>query len=707
MAEGNVVGKSLLRTDGFEKVTGRAKYPSDLYMENMLYVKLVRAAVPHGVIKSIDFSEIMDLKDVYIFTARDLKENSFGNIIKDQPVFCDDKVRFYGEPVAMVAASTKELASLCASKIKVQYEPLEEVLNPEEALSEKAPLLHPDGNLLQKINYEKRDIEKGFKESKLVLSDSFETQMVDHLYMETEAGIAYMDEEGILNVIAGTQNVFNDQNEISHALGIDRDRVRVKAPYIGGGFGGKDGNTVQIYLALAAYKTGRPAKLVFNREESLMTSYKRHPAKIYVKMGFGEDGKIKAFEGRAYFDTGAYAALGPAVLGLAMEHFTGPYEIENVKIDGYLVYTNKAPASAMRGFGAPQVLFGVETLINRAAKRLNMDPVDIRIKNALELGSEGPFGQTVKHSAGLKEALRKIKETDLWKEREHNSDPYTAYGIAAGFLSCGMGKGIPDNAKVKIEKKGERYVVRVGTVEIGQGSLTAYTQIAAEALGVSPEMVDIIFSDTAETYDCGSTAASRTTYIIGNAIIGAAKDLREKNGDFGIGRSSFPESSIKDIGIGLPHMMYTFLVNAVKLHLNPFTGEITLRDIEAVTEAGKIINPSSLAGQIQGGVVQGIGYALMEDITFRDGVMMQKNLSTYLIPTTMDVCNISSSTVDAYEHSGPFGAKGAAEVGTVAIVPAITGGLIDKWGLDINRLPVSREEIVRQMREKELIEKYI
>lgn len=703
----DLVGKSIRRIDGWEKVTGQVKYPSDIYLPDMLYIKLVMSTKAHAIIKSIDTSAVKGVKDVYVFTAQDVQENSFGNIIKDQPLFCDKIVRFFGEPIAMVAAPTKELARDMAEKIKVDYETLPVVADPVEALNEGSTSLHPDGNLLQKIDYSKRDIEQGFAESKLVLSDTFQVPMIDHAYMETEAGVSYLDEEGILTILAGTQNSFHDQREISHVLGLPEEKVRVKALFTGGAFGGKDGNTVQIYLALATLKTGKPAKLVFSREESLVTSYKRHPAKVYVKMGFEADGTIKAFEGKVYFDTGAYAALGPAVLGLGIEHFTGPYQIENVKLEGYLVYTNKPPASAMRGFGSPQVLFATETIINRAAYKLGIDPVDLRLQNALEVGGEGPFGQTMEHSVGLKEALQKIKDSSLWKEKFTNKDPNVAYGMAAGFLSCGMGAGLPDDAKVEIEEKDDRYIVKVGTVEIGQGNITAFTQIAAQALGVSHEQIDIIFADTAKTYDCGSTAASRSTYITGNAIIHAAEDLKKNGGSFGIGEASFPESSKKDIGIGLPHMMYTFLVNAVKLRLNPLTGEITLLDVAAVTEAGKIINPSSLAGQIQGGVGQGIGYALMENITFQHGEMMQKNLATYLIPTTKDICDIKSDTVDAYEHSGPFGAKGAAEVGTVAITPAITGCIIDKWNLQINELPISRETIVKQLRERGGIEDFI
>jgi xanthine dehydrogenase molybdenum-binding subunit len=698
------VGKSLTRVDGIAKATGEHKYPSDLHLPGVLHLKMVRSTKAHALIKSLDTTGAEAMDGVWVFTAKDLVYNRFGNILKDQPIFCEDRVRFYGEPIALVAASSKKLAEQASGKIKVSYEELPLVMDVEEALKPEAPPLHPDGNLLQKISFENRDVKAGFEQAVLVLEDEFITPMVDHLYLETEAGIAYQDDDGILNVLAGTQNPFHDQREISAALGLPLEKIRVQAIPTGGGFGGKDGNTVQIYLALAAYKTGRPCRMVMSREESLVTSYKRHPAKIRAKMGFAADGEILAFEGKVIFDTGAYAALGPAVLGLGTEHFQGPYEIKNVKIDGYLVYTNKPPASAMRGFGAPQTLFATETLLNKAAKELRLDPIKLRLRNALRTQGEGPFGQQMKHSVGVREALELAQNSSLWQEKQRNRESGVAYGVAAGFLSCGMGAGIVDRAKVIIEKHGDKYIVKVGVVELGQGNLTAFAQIAADVLGVPAEAIEVVAGDTGRTYDCGSTAASRSTYITGNAIIKAAQDLRAKGGSEGIGESVFPESSIKDVGVGLPHVMYTFLVNVVKLALDPLTGEIRLLDALAVTEAGRIVNPVLLDAQIQGGFGQGVGYALMEQVDFDEcGKVRQTDLSTYLIPTAKDICDIQNMTVTAYENTGPYGVKGAAEVGTVCVAPAITGALMGGWDLYITQLPVSREEIIRQLREKGVI----
>lgn len=696
-----VVGSSIPRIDAVSKVTGQALYASDYFLPGMLHLKLVRSTQAHARITSIDTSAVNNLQDVYCFTAKDVLENSFGQIIKDQPVFAEDRVRFYGEPVALVAAKSPKLASEYAKLVKICYEPLDVVNEPEEAIEQDSPRLHDNGNLLHHLDFQKGDTEKAFTESVLTLEDTFTVPVVDHLYLEPEAGVSYLDDSGVLNIIAGTQGPFYDQQEIARCLGIPVEKVRVRTENVGGGFGGKDGNTVQLFLALVTWKTGCPARMVFSREESLIASYKRHAARVKVRIGFSKEGLITAYQGKIYYDTGAYAALGPAVVGLGVEHAAGPYVVPNVQIDGYLCYTNKPPASAMRGFGAPQTAFATETLLNRAAKQFNLDPVEIRMKNALYKGAEGSLGQPMNHSVGLKEALQILNESALWKERLNKREPDIGYGMAAGFLSCGMGKGIVDKAKVEIEKlPGDIYEIKIGTVEIGQGSNTAFAQLAAQALGVSPNKIRVVMGDTGLTHDSGSTAASRTSYICGNALLAAVEDLkrRENSGDVypkGIGEAIFPEVKEPDLGIGLPHSMYTFIAQAAKVKVNQLTGEIQLQQVFAVTEAGRIINPMALEGQIQGGVVMGAGYALLEQIKFDNGLPAQTNLSTYLIPTSLDIPEVTTATVNEYEDSGPMGLKGAAEVGTVAIAPAIVAAINDVVDMPITELPVSREKIAK------------
>ena len=397
------------------------------------------------------------------------------------------------------------------------------------------------------------------------------------------------------------------------------------------------------------------------------------------------------------------------MLGLFTEHFAGPYDIPNVNIKSRLWYTNKPAAHAMRGFGAPQGAFATETLISRAAGKLGLDPIEIRLKNALETGKYGALGQKMEHCVDFKGALELIRASDLWKSREANRDPYVGYGIAGGHLSCGLGKNIPDTASVVVEEtKPGYYRIRVGFVDIGQGSRTALKAMAADALETDLDHIEMIMSDTAETLDCGSAAGSRSTFIAGNALLAAVKEFRRKRAEEGgaaplaaTGHASFPESAKAFSTPGFPHAMYTFIAQAVKLRLDPVTGNVILLDVAAATEAGRIINPLSMAGQIQGGVAMSVGYALGENCVFEDGRLLNADFSTYLMPTSLDVPHIASYHVDAYEQAGPMGVKGAAEVSTVSIAPAIGGAIEQISGARLNSLPFDIDKILQAMEKKE------
>ncbi|WP_302325845.1 xanthine dehydrogenase family protein molybdopterin-binding subunit [Enterocloster lavalensis] len=706
MAE-HYVGLGLGRSEGMDKASGRALYAGDYREEGMLELALVRSPVSHGILEELDFSALP--KDVLVFTAKDLAVNVVEDVIEDQPVLADRHVRFKGEPVAIVAAATRERAREAAALVKVVCRPLVVVRDVADAANPEFPALHGDGNLLVDFENEKGSVEQGFADSALILEQDFETPVQDHGYMEPEACFARIDGEGRLLAYTSTQNVFHDHRMICRALGLASDQVRVKAATVGGGFGGKDGNTAQIFAAAVAWLTKRPAKLVFDRRESLETSYKRHGVRMHVKMGFSRDGRILAFDGTGDLDTGAYAGLGPAVLGLFTEHFAGPYDIPNVHIKSRLWYTNKPAAHAMRGFGAPQGAFATETLISRAAGKLELDPIEIRLKNALETGKYGALGQKMEHCVDFKGALELIRASDLWKSREANRDPYVGYGIAGGHLSCGLGKNIPDTASVVVEEtKPGYYRIRVGFVDIGQGSRTALKAMAADALETDLDHIEMIMSDTAETLDCGSAAGSRSTFIAGNALLAAVKEFRKKRVEEGgaaplaaTGHASFPESAKAFSTPGFPHAMYTFIAQAVKLRLDPVTGNVILLDVAAATEAGRIINPLSMAGQIQGGVAMSVGYALGENCVFEDGRLLNADFSTYLMPTSLDVPHITSYHVDAYEQAGPMGVKGAAEVSTVSIAPAIGGAIEQISGARLNSLPFDIDKILQAMEKKE------
>lgn len=691
------VGKDIKRIDGMDKATGRALYAGDYYQPDMLEIALVRSSIPHGMIKHIDFSKMP--KECIYFTADDLKCNIIEGIIEDQPALASDKVRFMGEPIAIIAAPSRAIANAGASLVEVTYDKLPVINDVYEAIGEGAEPIHKNGNELQHFSFEKGSVEEGFNKSDFIIEEDFYTPVQDHGYMEPEAAFTYIDEANKLMVYSSTQNVFADQKMIARVLGLNLSDVNVKAATVGGGFGGKDGNTTQIFAAVVTWLTKKTSKLVFDREESLMTTYKRHAANMHVKMGFSKDGKILAFDGTGYLDTGAYAGLGTAVLGLFTEHFAGPYDIENVRLDSHLIYTNKPIAHAMRGFGAPQGAFATETLINRTAKKLAIDPIHIRIKNAVVQGSIGALGQTMEHSVGYKEALKLIENSPLWQERKENQDPNIGYGIAGGHLSCGLGKNIPDEAKVIVEEKETgNYLIKIGLVDIGQGSRTSFAALAAEALEVNLDQVEVIMADTKKTLDCGSTAGSRSTYVAGNALLTAINEHKKnkKSGVMSVGTASFPECNKEFDTPGFPHAMHTFIAQAVKVKVNPVTGQVELLDIFAATEAGKILNPLSMAGQIQGGIGMSIGYAFGENCIFREGLLLNKDFSTYLMPTALDIPSISNVNVQTFENSGPMGVKGAAEVSTVAIAPAIGSAIEEIVKVQLNELPFNINNLLSE-----------
>ena len=697
------VGEKRGRIEGLEKATGRGKYAGDFQMENMLELALVRSTISHGRVLNLDFSELPE--DVLVFTGKDCAENIVADIFCDTPVLAYDRIRFQGEPIAIIAADTREKARAAAKLVKVEYELLPTIRNVDDAKNPDMPALHGGSNLLTDFFNEKGDVEKAFAESYLIVEDDFETPAQDHGYMEPDACFAYVENDRLM-VYTSSQNVFADRLMVCRALGLEPEQVRVRAAFVGGGFGGKDGHTCQIYPSLVSWLTKRPAKVVFDREEVLACTYKRHGIKTHVKMGFSKEGKILAFDGSAVLDTGAYAGYGGAVHGLFTEHFPGPYEIPNVRLKTETYFTNKPIAHAMRGFGAPQGAFATESIISRAIAELGLDPIQVRLDNALVQGSIGALGQPMDHCVGLREALKLVQESNLWKERETSTDPYVGYGVAGGFLSCGLGQKIPDNAKVSVhEREDGGFDIGCGLVDIGQGSTTALAAMAADLLETDIENIHMIMADTDKTEDCGCTAASRSVFIAGNALMAAVRQYKKMKeagiSDTAMGEAAFPESS-KDLGrIGFPHAMYTFVAQAVKLRVDPITGSISLLDIAAATECGKVINPLGLAGQIQGGIGMSIGFCLGEDCTWKDGQLIHKNLATYLMPTALDVPNIESLHVDAYEASGPMGVKGAAEVSTVSIAPAINEAVRQASGAVLTRLPLSPEKILKALETRE------
>jgi len=693
-----IIGQNIVRPDGWDKISGRAKYAADYETEGMLHVALVRSARAHAEIVAIDTTSVSS--EALVFTAADLKENIIDDIVSDQPVLADKKVRFMGEPIAVVAAPTREKAKQEAEKVKVTYLDLPVYVSAREAIADGALSIHEGSNLIGTFDNTKGDPEPGFDAADLVLEHTYTAQRQEHGYMEPDAGFSYMDGD-MLVMITASQNVFHDQRMAVRALGIPSEKVRVISATVGGAFGGKDGHMTQLFGALVTQKTGKPAKIVFDRRESIAYTYKRHSTEMKVKIGFKADGTITAFDADVLIDTGAYIGYGFSVLGLLSEHIPGPYKIDNIHLHSALTYTNKSPASAFRGFGAPQANFATESLISEAAETLQIDPVEIRKKNALRTGDTGSLGHLIDHSCGMREALELLEASPLWQRRKTETDSNAGYGMAAGHLSCGFGKAVPDTAEVELKQDADGiYEVYVGLTEMGQGGSNSLRAIAADALGVGPEQVRMIMSDTAHTPDCGATAASRTTFIAGNAIIKAAEEYlsRSAKGEscFSVrAKVPFPESEAMH-SIGAPHAMYTFAAQAVRVVVDPLTGAVQVTDALAVTEAGTIVNPMQLAGQVQGGFLQSMGYTLSEACSYAsDGTMQNDSFATYLLPTMADAPHIDSMTADVYEESGPAGVKGAAESPTVPTAAAINAAIHDATGKWHYALPIKAQEILQ------------
>ena len=691
-----IIGTAMKRVDAPAKARGKALYAGDYTDDKMLHACLVRSEYAHAEIINIDCSQLP--KDVFCFTAKDLACNMIPFIFNDQPALADQKVRFYGEPIAVVAAESYEKARKAAKKVQVTYKQLPAVLDGEKALEADAPKVHDQGNICGEFHRGKGNTEAAFKNCALVLEDVFEVLPQEHAYLEPEAAYTYIDEKGRLCLYSSTQNAFLDRTTLCQVLGLEVEQVVSRAATVGGGFGGKDGHTIQVFPALVTQKTGRPCRMTYTRKENLQATFKRHAAKAYAKMGFDQNGKILAFEGKIIFDTGAYAAYGPSVLSLGSEHLAGPYNIENTKIDGYLSYTNNTPASAMRGFGAPQGCFGTEIFMGKAAAVLGIDPIEIRRRNVLREGDLGAIGQKMDHSIGLLEALDQFEQSEFWKKAKADTSGTYGYGIAAGFLSSGFGKGVNDQATITIEKTEDGYTVYCGLVDIGQGSETALIMITAEALDVPVEKIKMIMADTELTQDCSSTAASRSVYIGGNAILEAVKEIK-KGAVKATGHAVFPENQLDSFGV---HTLYGFIVQGAKVRIDPVSGAVNVLEVHNVTEAGRIMNPVSVAGQMYGGIVMSTGYAISEGIHYQNGAALEDSFASYVIPTAMDAPHMSSENIEAYEPTGPYGVKGIAEAPTVAVAAAIANAVAAVVPeAHIHTLPIDRAEILRHFPRKE------
>ena len=748
------VGKRVKRIDGPEKVTGELKYMTDLHFDDMVWGKVLRSPYPHARIKQIDTSLAESVPGVVaVLTHRDIPGfNGFGIVVPDQPVLCSDVVRCTGDAVALVAAETEEIAEEALNLIVVDYEPLEVVSDAEYAMREDAPELHPDGNIHSHVRIENGDVEQAFREADLIYENTFYSPRQMHAFIETEGGWG-MYRDGMLTIYCPGQYAYRDRLQIARALAFNPERIHVISSPIGGAFGGKDEITVQIYLALLALHTnGRPVKIHLSREESVRAGMKRHPFKVSVKTAFQKDGTIIGNQVRAVADTGAYASLGGSVISLAIEHASGPYKVPNVDMEGFCVYTNNGIAGAFRGFGVNQVSIGIETHLDMAARELNIDPIAIRKKNVYRQGEKSSTGYTIKSSVGTYETLETAEQSDLWIHREKYKaevkEPWKKRGVAVAtsFHGIGMGIGLPDYGAATIELLPQgRFKVGVGCEEIGGGNGTVYAQVAAELLKCNIEDIDVVQGDTKETLDSGTVTASRSTYTGGRAVATAAPHMQRllietaaeilqapvENIEHDVkrffvrhrpgkavtyadvyaylydhrretkveGHFMLPKEKIPIEGSdGAPHHLYGYLTHVVMVEVDTLTGETDVLKVVSIPDAGKVINPQGLEGQAEGGAVMGIGYTLFEDVVMEDGYQLTKNFSTYIIPTIRETPEIVTTPVEIPEPSGPFGAKGIAEVVMIPIISAIISAIYDAVGVRIKHLPATPERIFKAIK---------
>jgi len=739
-----IIGQSAVRVDARAKVTGEAKYPGDFVMEGMLHAKILFAGRPHARILNVVTAEAEAVPGVVaIFTARDVPVNEYGLQTLDQPVLCGpgssrpgaDVARFVGDQVALVVAATERAAARARDLIRVEYEDLPVVTDPFEALEPGAPQLHPhrqpspihpelsrEGNLICHHQIRKGDVETAWDEADVIVESEYHTPAQEHAYLQPEAGLSYVDDEGRVTVVAAGQWTVEDQRAIAHALDIPPEQVRVIYPAIGGAFGGREDMSVQIVLALAAWKLKRPVKIVWSREESIIGHCKRHPMWFRCKLGATREGKLVAAAVRVVADGGAYCYTTNKVLGNCAITCTGPYEIPNIEVDVDGVYTNNLPSGAFRGFGAPQGIFAAETQMNKLAQALEMDPVELRLKNLLREDSLTSMGTPLPGGVSLVEVTKQCAcaagwqlTADGWQKPSVRHSPFAVrhgIGLAVAFKNIGFSFGYQENCWARIELRGkaeiEEAVVYIGSAEVGQGAHTVIRQMAAEALGTPLERVHLVASDTATSPgSSGSVSASRMTFMAGNAVRGAAAQALERWQDEerpAIAEHTYlaPQTTPFDpeTGYGVPNLAYGYVAQAVEVEVDTETGELRILRAVCADDVGKAINPQQVEGQIEGGVVQAVGWATCENFITEGGYVLTPRLSTYLIPTISDIPEqVESILVEHPDPRGPWGARGMGEMPFIPLAPALVAAIHDATGgVWFDEFPLTPERVLQGLK---------
>lgn len=745
-----VVGKPLPRPEVIAKVTGQAIYTDDITFPDQLYGATLRAAYPHARILSIETTAAAALPGVHaVLTGADVPgRHNHGLVYHDWPALADDKVRYLGDPVAIVAADTPAIAARALALIQVTYAPLPVVDSPQMALQPDAPLVHenwPGGNLLKHIQVRHGDVAVGFAGSHAIVERVYQTATTEHAFLEPECAIGvpagYDPGHPKLTIYVGSQIPYADRSQVAACLNLPDAAVRIISPLVGGGFGGKEDIAAQIHVALLAQRAHRPVKMLYSRQESLLFHPKRHATTIRIKTGAARDGRLLALEAELYGDGGAYASLSDKVMTRATTHATGPYRVPHARIDCYAAYTNNPPSGAFRGFGVTQSAFAVEQNMDILAQQLGLDPLEFRRRNALQVGDTTATGQTLRESVGLLETIEVVSRYidhagSRWRWSWREGHKAYGWGVACAYKNTGLGGGAPDKAAAVVEAFPDgTAIVRTSAAEIGQGLVTIVAQCVAEELGLPYARVRVLLSDTDLTPDAGPTTASRQTYVTGNAARLAAGILRESISsvvaerlDVPPGELRYEEGLLRANGRVVPfgqaiawllaegreprtyyeyeapatqplgsggdmHFAFSFATQAALVEVDLETGIVRVLKVVAANDVGRAINPIGLQGQVEGGVMMGLGNCLTEEYIVEQGIPFTDSLARYKIPGIQHTPEIISLVVEDPAADGPYGAKGVGELSSIPTTPAICNAIYHACGVRVTRLPVDQADL--------------
>ena len=737
----------MTRAEGPDKVTGQSQYAADIARPGMLWGKVLRSPFPHAKILNVDTSRASQLAGVHaVITGADLPDRRVGRLLRDIPVLARDKVRFAGEKVVAVAAETPDLAEEALLLVDVEYEPLPAIFDPLEAMEDSAPTLHenmesyaglpqpPSGinNVFARNAWSKGDIEQGFRESELVFEHTFTAQLMHQAYIEPHACVVEVDDAGRVQIWANNKGPFMLREQLSAVWDLPKEGIRVNPCSIGGDFGGK-GSFMDVPLCYyLAIHSQRPVKMVMDYIQELMAGNPRHPGIITLKTGLKRDGRIWARQARTVFNSGAYGAFKPRVHLRGADHSGGPYNIPHVQIDSYMVYTNNVPCGHMRSPAKPQVGFAVESHMDMIAHELGLDPYEFRRRNILKSGDTSPIGEAWQ-DIRAEEALRQAAQAAGWGKPKES--PSFGRGMAIADQTQGSGQS---TATVSIDGSGGdsgQVTLFMSLWDTGTGASTIMRQVVAEALTVPVEDVSIVIRDTdAVDFESGP-GGSRVTYTAGQAVLGAANQLKERlsllaaeylsspveliqqraDGQFFV--SGQPEKSltVKEVAgrallatgqpltgamthTSAPSEVTSYAAQVAEVEVDRDTGEVTVKKIYTVHDVGTILNPITHQGQIEGGVIQGLGYALMEEIISEDGQVSTLSLGDYKIPTMPDIPELETRLLEPAVGQAPYQTKGIGENSNIPVAGAIANAVYDAVGVRILDLPITSEKVLKALK---------